>query len=59
MTSAPSDNTHDGAAFFTIDIAEVALTYVGTPADHLVIESWHQGRGWRRRSRYEGRIEAG
>jgi len=24
---------------------------VGTPADHLVIESWHPGRGWERRTR--------
>jgi hypothetical protein len=36
---------------FKIDIAEVVLTYVGTPADHLVIESWHPGRGWRRQTR--------
>jgi pyridoxamine 5'-phosphate oxidase-like protein len=39
------------AAFFTLDISEVVLTYLGTPADHLVIESWHQGRGWERRTR--------
>jgi hypothetical protein len=26
-------------------LAKVALTYVGDPADHLVIESWHAGRG--------------
>ncbi len=36
---------------FRIDISEVVLTYVGTPADHLVIESWHPGRGWQRRVR--------
>lgn len=24
-----------------VDICDVARTYVGTPADHLVIESWH------------------
>jgi hypothetical protein len=58
-TSASPDDTHEGAAFFTIDVAEIALTYVGTPANHLVIESWHQNRGWRRRSRYEDKIEAG
>jgi hypothetical protein len=28
-----------------IDIAEVVLTRVGTPADHLLITSWHPGRG--------------
>jgi hypothetical protein len=39
------------AAFFTLDIREVVLTYLGTPADHLVIESWHPDRGWQRRTR--------
>ena len=36
---------------FRIDIAEVVLTRVGTPADHLVIESWHPGRGLERLER--------
>jgi pyridoxamine 5'-phosphate oxidase-like protein len=36
---------------FRIDIAEVALTRLGAPADHLVIESWHPGRGYERRER--------
>jgi hypothetical protein len=48
---APPDTPHDGAGFFRIDITEVVLTYVGDPADHLVIESWHAGRGYRRRTR--------
>jgi hypothetical protein len=48
---APPDNPHEGAGHFRIDITEVALTYVGDPADHLVIESWHAGRGYRRRTR--------
>ena len=47
----PADNTIDGAAFFKINVSEVTLTYVGTPADHLVIESWHPGRRWQRRTR--------
>lgn len=47
----PADGAEPGAGYFRIDIAEVALTYVGTPADHLVIESWHEGRGYRRRTR--------
>ena len=34
-----------------IDITEVTLTYVGDPPDHLVIESWHAGRGHSRRIR--------
>ena len=47
----PADNPYQGAGFFKLDITEVALTYVGTPADHLVIESWHADRGWQRRTR--------
>ena len=48
----PAPPGHEpGTGFFKIDIAEVVLTYVGTPADHLVIESWHAGRGWRRQTR--------
>lgn len=33
---------------FKVDLAEVVLTRVGDPADHLVIESWHEGGGLRR-----------
>jgi hypothetical protein len=47
----PANDPHVGAGFFKLDIVEVVLTYVGTPADHLVIESWHAGRGWQRRTR--------
>jgi len=41
----------DGAHRFVIDVVEVVHTTVGTPADHLVIESWHYDRGLRRRKR--------
>jgi hypothetical protein len=47
----PADTPHDGAGFFRLDVAEAVLTYVGQPADHLVIESWHTGRGYQRRTR--------
>ena len=47
----PADNQIEGAAFFALDISEVAFTYLGQPADHLVIESWHPVRGWQRRTR--------
>jgi hypothetical protein len=33
---------------FRVDISEVVLTRVGEPADHLLIESWHPGRGLER-----------
>jgi hypothetical protein len=37
---------------FRIEITEVVLTRVGDPADHLVIESWHSGRGLEQRLRH-------
>lgn len=43
----PSDSQQD-AVWFRVDIAEIVLTKVGTPADHLLIESWREGRGVRR-----------
>lgn len=42
----------DGSHRFRVDITEVVLTKVGTPADHLVIESWHPDRGLQSRKRY-------
>jgi hypothetical protein len=48
---SPDDNEFEGAGFFRVDISEVTLTYVGDPADHLVIETWHPGRGHGRRTR--------
>lgn len=47
----PGENPVPNSGYFQLDITEVVLTYVGTPADHLVIESWHAGRGYRRRTR--------
>jgi hypothetical protein len=47
----PADTPYQGAGFFIWGITEVALTYVGTPAGHLVIESWHPGQGWERNTR--------
>ncbi len=36
----------DGSGdLFRIDVNEVVLTRVGAPADHLVIETWREGRG--------------
>jgi hypothetical protein len=34
-----------------LDVSEVVWTRVGTPADHLVIETWHPDRGLERRVR--------
>jgi pyridoxamine 5'-phosphate oxidase-like protein len=45
--AAPADEA-EPAHHFKVDITEVVLTRVGRPADHLVIESWHEGRGLER-----------
>lgn len=47
-----SDTTRvDEPHRFAIDILEIVHTTVGTPPDHLVIESWHVGRGVHRQQR--------
>jgi hypothetical protein len=48
---APPGSTDPGVGHFRFDIREVTLTYVGDPADHLVIETWHEGRGHSRQTR--------
>ena len=45
--AAPPDRAH----VFRLDITEVVVIGVGDPRDHLVIESWHEGRGVKRRER--------
>ncbi len=47
----PDPNPFPEAGYFRFDITEVALTYLGEPADHLVIESWDTRLGYRRRTR--------
>src|SRR4051812_45801970 len=47
---SPADGTLASGSF-RVDITEVVLTYVGEPADHLVIETWHADRGYARRTR--------
>jgi hypothetical protein len=39
------------AHLFRADITELVVVRLGEPADHLVIESWHEGRGVRRARR--------
>jgi hypothetical protein len=36
---------------FRCDVTELVVVRLGEPADHLVIESWHEGRGLTRRRR--------
>jgi hypothetical protein len=33
---------------FRADITELVVVSLGEPADHIVIESWHAGRGYGR-----------
>lgn len=47
----PGTDAEPDGHYFRLDITEVVLTYVGTPADHLVIETWHEGRGFHSRKR--------
>ena len=44
---APPGPSH----LFRADITEVVVVRLGDPADHLVIESWHPGRGVTRQER--------
>ena len=44
---APPGSSH----LFRADITELAVVRLGDPADHLVIETWHAGRGITRRER--------
>lgn len=44
---APPGPSH----LFRADITELVVVRLGDPADHLVIESWHAGRGANRRER--------
>jgi hypothetical protein len=37
---------------FRADITELVVVRLGEPADHLVIESWHEGRGLSSIKRY-------
>ena len=39
--TAPGADSHR----FRLDIAELVVVRLGEPADHLVIEAWHEGRG--------------
>lgn len=46
--SAALDQPHR----FRVDVTEVVFTRVAPSGDHLLIESWHEGRGPRRQQRW-------
>ena len=45
--AAPVDESH----LFRLDVTELVVVRIGDPADHIVIEAWHAGRGVTRRER--------
>ena len=45
---APEDQPAGPFDLFKIHIMELVTIRLGDPADHLVIESWHAGTGYRR-----------
>jgi hypothetical protein len=47
LRQAPTREAH----VFRCDITELVVVRLGEPRDHLVIESWHEGRGVQRRRR--------
>ena len=47
----PLDSEPPGTTSFEVDLAEVVLTCVDETNTLLVIESWHEGRGWSRQTR--------
>ncbi|KGJ72830.1 hypothetical protein GY21_12835 [Cryobacterium roopkundense] len=46
---AATDPPHTSS--FELHPNEVVLTYIDSDNTHLVVESWHEGRGWERFSR--------
>lgn len=50
-TAVEVPNGGDPSHRFRLDLTEVVLTRLGDVPDHLVIESWHAGRGYVRRER--------
>jgi hypothetical protein len=49
--NADEEQAANRAHRFRADITELVVVRLGSPADHLVIESWHPGRGITRRRR--------
>jgi hypothetical protein len=47
-----SEQSEPSSSRFRVDIEEVVITRIGDPADHLVIESWHDDKGFRLEKRF-------
>jgi Pyridoxamine 5'-phosphate oxidase len=46
-----ADHEGSSAELFRLDVLEVVVVRLGDPPEHLVVESWHHGRGTRRQER--------
>jgi len=52
IAAVSGEGTRPGPShLFRADIAELVVVRLGEPPDHIVIESWHAGRGVTRRER--------
>jgi hypothetical protein len=51
VAKEPNPADPPGSASFELRLHEVVLTYIDPDNTHLVIESWHEGRGWTKISR--------
>ena len=47
LSGVAKEIPHEDHHAFHIDVKEVVLVSIGDPADHLVIETWREGRGLR------------
>jgi hypothetical protein len=45
MAIIGADASPDSSHLFRADVTELVVVRLGEPADHLVIETWHAGRG--------------
>jgi hypothetical protein len=43
-----AEHEDSDADLFRLDVLELVVVRLGEPPDHLVVESWHEGRGSRR-----------
>jgi hypothetical protein len=46
-----SDTSPGPSHLFRADVTELVVVRLGDPADHIVVESWHAGRGVTRQER--------
>ena len=53
IEAAEADGERAPSHSFRLEVTELSVvTHGGNPPDHLVIESWHEGRGVERRQRH-------